>query len=223
MASERRERNLRRLVDSARFLFFAEGFSALGMERIAERLGVSKATLYKYFPDKRALVSAVVDLQMEEIGARLADLDKLGRPFPERFAGLLGTIFETIGPSMLRFMPDILRDAPWEWERIAAFRRRRVFSLLENLLEQGGRQGMVRTDIPATTLAPLLIAVIEQFGRPEVLAGLPVSMERTIRSFAGILLQGILSEGGRREFERIGSNMHRTPRPSGGAEGRELV
>ncbi|NLJ47676.1 MAG: TetR/AcrR family transcriptional regulator [Treponema sp.] len=223
MATEREERNRQRLVESARFLFFAEGFSSLGMERIAERLGVSKATLYKYFPDKRALVAAVVDLQMEEIGARLEDLNKPGRTFPERFAGLLGTIFETIGPSMRRFVPDILRDAPWEWERIAEFRRKRVFSLLQDLLDQGGRHGMVRADIPATSLAPLLIAVIEQFGRPEVLAGLPVSMEQTVRSFAGILLQGILSEGGRKEFGRISSKVHRTPRPSGGAEGREPI
>lgn len=223
MASEREERNRRRLVESARFLFFSEGFSGLGMERISERLGVSKATLYKYVPDKRALVAAVVDLQMEEIGARLEGLGTPGRSFADRFETLLRTIFETIGPSMRRFVPDILRDAPWEWERIAEFRRKRVFSLLGDLLDQGARQGMIRSDMAAGTLAPILVSVVEQFGRPEVLAGLPVSMEQTIRAFAGILLQGILSEGGRREFERIGSNMQRTPRPIRDAEGGESV
>lgn len=219
MASDREERNRRRLVEKARFLFFAEGFAALGMEGIAERLGVSKVTLYKYFPNKQGLVSAVVDLQMSDIGTRLEELNKPGQAFPERFSALLGTIFETIGPSLRRFVPDILRDAPWEWEKIASFRRQRVFTLLEAILGQGVRQGMIRNDIPATALAPLLIALIEQVGRPEVLSGLPFSMEQTVRSFAGILLQGILSEGGRIELERIGSNMHRTPRPSGGAEG----
>lgn len=48
------------IIETARVTFMSEGFAATTMSAIAERLGGSKATLYKYFPSKEALFEAVV-------------------------------------------------------------------------------------------------------------------------------------------------------------------
>ena len=220
MASEREKRNRDQLVRKARFLLFSEGFSGLSMETAAERLGVSKATLYKYFPGKRALVSAVVDLQMEDLASRMGGVADGNAPFPEGFAFFLGMIFEVVSPAMRRFVPDLIRDAPWEWERIAAFRRVKLFGFLACLLRQGEEQGYLRGDLNKEALAPMIFAIIEQFGKPEVLVELPMTVEEALRSFAGILSQGILSESGRRELERIGSDIDKTPSRAAGVEGK---
>ena len=47
-----------RVVSVAGDLFYAEGITATGVDRVAEVTGVSKRTLYKYFGSKDALITA---------------------------------------------------------------------------------------------------------------------------------------------------------------------
>lgn len=49
---------------AAREAFLADGFENTAMETIAARAGVPKSTLYKRFPDKRALLRAVLSDQV---------------------------------------------------------------------------------------------------------------------------------------------------------------
>ena len=47
-----------RMVSATADLFYAEGFTATGVDRVAEVVGVSKRTLYKHFGSKNALIEA---------------------------------------------------------------------------------------------------------------------------------------------------------------------
>ncbi len=47
-----------RLLETARELFYQEGIRAIGVDTIVERSGVGKATLYRHFPTKDALIAA---------------------------------------------------------------------------------------------------------------------------------------------------------------------
>jgi len=217
MATEREEKNKTLLMEKARFLFFSEGFSRMNMETISSKLGVSKATLYKYFPNKTSLLSAVIGLQIDDISRELDRVERDVAGFREKLVAFLGVIFDTIRPAMAVLMRDIAENAPWEWERILKFRRERVFPFLSSLLRQGEELGLIRKDVGNHTIAPLIVAMIEQFGRPEVLFDLPVSMEDAIKSFVRILFQGILSDSGREEFLRLGYAMAGAPPPA--AEG----
>ena len=51
----------RRVLDSARCCCLAAGFDGTTMEAIAERAGVTKMTLYLRYPDKVALLRAVIE------------------------------------------------------------------------------------------------------------------------------------------------------------------
>ena len=57
------------MVAAAWELFLAHGVSAVGMEAVAARAGVSKVTLYRHFADKSALLEAGVLAEMERIEA----------------------------------------------------------------------------------------------------------------------------------------------------------
>ncbi len=48
------------LIDSARDLFVAHGFHAVGVDTILKKAGISKRTLYKYFRSKEDLILAVI-------------------------------------------------------------------------------------------------------------------------------------------------------------------
>ncbi len=58
--SSRRGRKFDQVLDGARQVFMTQGFEAASVDEIARAAGVSKATLYSYFPDKAQLFVAVV-------------------------------------------------------------------------------------------------------------------------------------------------------------------
>lgn len=64
MASEiKKGRKFDQVLEGAREIFMRDGFEGASVDDIARAAGVSKATLYSYFPDKRLLFSEVARIE----------------------------------------------------------------------------------------------------------------------------------------------------------------
>lgn len=61
----RRGRKFDQVLEGARKVFLDTGFERANMDDVARVAGVSKATLYSYFPDKRLLFTEVVRTECE--------------------------------------------------------------------------------------------------------------------------------------------------------------
>jgi AcrR family transcriptional regulator len=61
------------ILDAAAGLFAEHGVNAVGMGEIARAAGCSRATLYRYFADRRALHVAFVHREARRIGRLVAD------------------------------------------------------------------------------------------------------------------------------------------------------
>jgi len=66
----RKEARPQELLDAALELFVEKGFAATRAEEVAQRAGVSKGTLYLYYPSKEELFKAVV---RQNLGALIAE------------------------------------------------------------------------------------------------------------------------------------------------------
>lgn len=80
-AQIRKGRKYDQVLDGARKVFLDHGFEGASVDDIARAAGVSKATLYSYFPDKRLLFLEVAKTEC----ARQADeavklIDQMSRP-----------------------------------------------------------------------------------------------------------------------------------------------
>lgn len=64
-------RLLERIARTAGELFQATGYEAVTMEQVAARAGVSKRTLYKYFPVKEAILAHQLESELAQDVARL--------------------------------------------------------------------------------------------------------------------------------------------------------
>jgi len=65
-AKIRKGRKFDQVVEGAREVFLRDGFEGASVDDIARVAGVSKATLYSYFPDKRLLFMEVATRQCKE-------------------------------------------------------------------------------------------------------------------------------------------------------------
>ena len=61
----RKGRKYDQVIDGARKVFLKDGFEGASVDDIAKEAGVSKATLYSYFPDKRFHFMEVASSQCE--------------------------------------------------------------------------------------------------------------------------------------------------------------
>jgi TetR/AcrR family transcriptional repressor of mexJK operon len=62
-AQIKRGRKFDQVIEGARSVFMREGFEGASVDEIARFAGVSKATLYSYFPDKQHLFLAVLQTE----------------------------------------------------------------------------------------------------------------------------------------------------------------
>ena len=57
---QKKAESRRRILEAARGVFFREGFMAANLDEVAEKAGVAKGTLYRYFESKAELYVAVL-------------------------------------------------------------------------------------------------------------------------------------------------------------------
>lgn len=95
MATDAATAKRRQILDGARLVFAEQGYERASVDQIAARAGVSKATVYNHFRDKRALfVAAVVescDEFREGLAFRLTGIDDA----PETVLRVIGEHFMT--------------------------------------------------------------------------------------------------------------------------------
>ena len=65
------------LLDAALELFVQNGYAATHSDEVARRAGVSKGTLYLYFPSKEELFKAVVRATLSNLIAEGAENDSI--------------------------------------------------------------------------------------------------------------------------------------------------
>ena len=143
----KRGRKIQTILTAAADLFGERGYDAVSLEDVADRLDVTKSSLYYYFSSKDELVTAAIETLGDEWTSRLEELlaDTDGPPS----ARLRALIHEHI-TTAVRDYPAALRLflEPREWpdaqhDRIKELRRRHD-ALFRVLLEQGVAAGEFR-------------------------------------------------------------------------------
>src|SRR5690349_24872408 len=88
-----------RILETADKLFYGQGIRAVGVDTIAAEIGISKRTLYNYFPSKDALILAY-------LSRRFIPLDTSDRLPVEEILG----VFERLARA---FATDTFRGCPF--------------------------------------------------------------------------------------------------------------
>lgn len=101
------------IAAAARAILEAEGPDALTMRRLGEDVGMRAPSLYKHYPNKRALEAAIIDVAFAEMGERLHAA--IEAPGPEGPVASLLLAYRSVGlgaPNLYRLAtgPYLDRD-----------------------------------------------------------------------------------------------------------------
>ncbi|WHU46027.1 TetR/AcrR family transcriptional regulator [Gordonia sp. L191] len=81
LAADRADLAATRILDTAESLFVTRGVASVTMRDVADAVGCSRATLYRYFPGRDRLLAAYVERTATIIGADIAtSIGELGPP-----------------------------------------------------------------------------------------------------------------------------------------------
>jgi AcrR family transcriptional regulator len=138
-----KEARPQQLLDAALTLFAEKGFAATRAEEVAQRAGVSKGTLYLYYPSKEELLKAVIREHLSSrIAAGAAAAEKHRGPVAELlrevFARWWLEVFDSPTSGVFKLIITEVRNFP----EIAEFYVTEVIQPAENLIARIVQRGI---------------------------------------------------------------------------------
>jgi AcrR family transcriptional regulator len=164
------------LEAAARIL--AVGGEQASMNDVAAAAGVARATLYRYFPSRQALLDELARVAADEAGARLASARVEELAAEEGVRRAVRALIEAGDPFTV-VARERVRPDPEQFEG-------RVLEPLRRLFEHAQSKGEIREDIPSAWLTDALVGLVVS-----LLSSRPVlGREDTIAVVSALFLDG---------------------------------
>jgi TetR/AcrR family transcriptional regulator, mexCD-oprJ operon repressor len=173
------------ILDGAARLFTLEGEQA-SMNDVAAAAGVARATVYRYFPNKQALLEELAGAAVADADRRLAAARIDEVPPEDGVARAVRALVDVGEPFVLLARQRVRSDG----ERF----ERSLMRPLRELFERGQADGEIRADISSARLTESLIGLIVGV----VMSTPPLGKEDAIATTTGLFLDGARARGPRR-------------------------
>ncbi|SEL17588.1 transcriptional regulator, TetR family [Roseateles sp. YR242] len=200
----RKEARPQELLDAALALFVEKGFAATRSEEVAVRAGVSKGTLYLYYPSKEELFKAVI---RESLGSKIAEgreeLDKHQGPMTDLLVWMMREWWARLGLTAAGGIMKIMLAEARNFPEIAAFYVEEVIepscAMLAEVIRRGVASGEFRPVDPDAAvhvlIGPILHLVLHQhsMGACGLELGPKKDPEAVIALHLELLFKGLLN------------------------------
>ncbi|WP_417471374.1 TetR/AcrR family transcriptional regulator [Maricaulis sp.] len=138
------------ILEAALAVFGEQGFAAARVEDIARRAGLSKGTLYLYFPSKEAMLNALIEQSAGAL-ARVVEQHVATSAVADPEAalrGLLRILFTAVSSPEISAAPRLVLTEAHRFPELAAFYRSHVLDVMRRslhaLLAAGNAKGVLR-------------------------------------------------------------------------------
>jgi AcrR family transcriptional regulator len=194
------------LLDAALVLFVEKGFAATRSEEVAQHAGVSKGTLYLYYPSKEELFKAVVRQNLAKlIGEGAEIVGSFDGPTSELLVRLFDTWWDRVADSDAGGLHKVVQAEVRNFPDLAQFYADEVIlpahRLFEGVVQRGIARGEFRpVDVPAVAhavMAPMIFLMMHKhsFGACPI-EGVCLDPKATLMAHADLMLNGLRAPAG---------------------------
>jgi len=190
-----------RIFEAARESFFENGFSKMTMEEFAHSMGMSKKTIYKFFPSKDEIVKAITHDKLENIHHQCECFrSDDSMEFIDKIKSTIGYLTTEMQKMKPQFYLDIQRTMPDLWKEVDNFRNEKVMNDFALMVKQGVDKGIFRTDVNVQVFVLMYAAAMRSIINPEVLSHLPINISQAYQSAVTVFFEGMMTEEGRSKY-----------------------
>lgn len=201
----RKDARPQEIVTAAMEVFAERGFAAARLEEVAARAGVSKGTLYLYFPSKdelfKAVIRAAILPNLEQAEAMVASVGGPCFPLLER---LLRMVARLIATTRMAMIPRLVIAEAGNFPELAAFYHREVIrrgfgvvaALLRRGIDGGEFQAMPIDPNVRLIVAPLLMSAVWRTSFDGVDDEPPLDVSALVEVHIGNLRRVLLRDAG---------------------------
>jgi TetR/AcrR family transcriptional repressor of mexCD-oprJ operon len=172
------------ILDGAAQIFAVQGGQA-SMNDVAEAAGVARATVYRYFPNREALLDELTRVAVSDVDERLASA-RIDEVAPEEGIARAVRALVDVGDSFALLARERQRSDPEPFER-------KITQPLRRLFERGQASGDIRDDIASARLTESLIGLIVGL----LTSTPPQGKEDMTATITGLFLDGARARGPR--------------------------
>jgi TetR/AcrR family transcriptional regulator, mexCD-oprJ operon repressor len=172
------------ILDGAARILVVHGEQA-SMNDVAAAAGVARATVYRYFPNRQALLDELARAAVSEADEGLASA-RIDEVSPEEGVARAVRALVDVGDSFVLLARERVRSDPERFER-------RIIQPLRQLFERGQAAGDIRPDIASARLTESLIGLIVGV----LTSSPPLGKEDIIATITGLFLDGARARGPR--------------------------
>lgn len=198
-----------KILDSAYKLFLEKGYRHTTMDEIALDLGMSKKTLYKYYPGKLELLEASFKVLKLKMSSKVeAILENKYISFPLKLKSTLTVVANHLAPINPELFEDVREHAKEVWEEMRLYINESAYLRFYRLIKQGVEQGLVNPKININLVVMLYASAIQSLLDPKFLSQFPETMQKGMKlspsdifdQTVSVIYNGILTEEARNEF-----------------------
>jgi len=197
-AGAKAEQRVRDIVRVGRDVLSERGFERATITEIAQRLGVSEATVFTYFHGKRELCVRVISDWYDEITAEIAEAlpkRKSVRAQLEYFVHAHLRLFLGHGTGMCALVLSEGRDKGGDLGAAVLPLHRRYTAPLMDLLSRGQAEGSIRSDVPLRLLRSLVLGPMEQMLWEVVSSKKPIDIDAAAAALSTLLWSAMATPG----------------------------
>ncbi|MBT3591178.1 MAG: TetR/AcrR family transcriptional regulator [Candidatus Marinimicrobia bacterium] len=172
-----------------------DGVRSFTVDSLSQNMGMSKKTIYKYFPTKEDLVDKSIGFFHGLIEKKLNKL-MATEPNPAiQFVKVMEFIMGHISNVSIERLADLKNRFPQVWKRMEAFRLDRRDDFY-NILFNAQQQGYVRKDVDISIIATLYMNIINSTFQPEFFLKNNLAPSDAISNFLKMVSSGLFTLDG---------------------------
>ena len=172
------------------------------VEYLAQKLGMSKKTIYKFFPTKENIIRSIFDYMMKTVDDKFSHVvnsqdNALIKLY--KIKNDLRSLYQRMSIEKIAEVKDRYPDL---WQRLEKFRlsRKSDFSCI---IKQGQDEGLISKSRDADKLAGIIVLFINQTFQPDVLIKYNLTFYDMFDIFFDMVIKGLVTKKGFNELEAM--------------------
>jgi AcrR family transcriptional regulator len=191
-----------RILDAAQKQFLIYGFTKVTMDEIAAKIGMSKKTIYKFYPGKVDVVNAIADKMLAEAEEGLRNIVRDTRVgFIEKLRNMMTFVGLHLSKLSQPLIEDIRQNAPQLWEKISDYRKKSIYKNFGSLIREGRQKGIFRSDVDEHLVILIYVYIVQNIINPETISQLPLTAPQVYEHVIKVIFEGILTDGARTQIK----------------------